>query len=179
MAEQPNEPGTGGDIGGTNNLESETDKAFSEKQKQLTSSRPRMINYVEIPPLSVDTLVISNKQVQEDCRETFHAQAKNLFVDVDREYMKFRSEAQREVNYLVKEFEMRKSADQYARASTAKTGVLDTQKLHTYKWNEDVFKKINVVPDGKNHGLELQLIEYLFYSLSLEYILYFSFRCQA
>ena len=153
VAEQPNEPGTGGDIGGTNNLESETDKAFSEKQKQLTSSRPRMINYVEIPPLSVDTLVISNKQVQEDCRETFHSQAQSLFVNVDQEYMKFRSEAQREVNYLVKEFEMRKSADQYARASTAKTGVLDTQKLHTYKWNEDVFKKINVVPDGKNHGL--------------------------
>jgi hypothetical protein len=25
--------------------------------------------------------------------------------------------------------------------------------LHTYKWNEDVFKKINVIPDGKNHGL--------------------------
>ena len=153
VAEQPNEPGTGGDIGGTNNLESETDKAFSEKQKQLTSSRSQMINYVEIPPLSVDTLVISNKQVQEDCRETFHAQARSLFVNVDQEYMKFRSEAQREVNYLVKEFEMRKSADQYARASTAKTGVLDTQKLHTYKWNEDVFKKINVVPDGKNHGL--------------------------
>ena len=153
VAEQPNEPGTGGDIGGTNNLESETDKAFSEKQKQLTSSRSQMINYVEIPPLSVDTLVISNKQVQEDCRETFHSQAQSLFVNVDQEYMKFRSEAQREVNYLVKEFEMRKSADQYARASTAKTGVLDTQKLHTYKWNEDVFKKINVVPDGKNHGL--------------------------
>ena len=153
VAEQPNEPGTGGDIGGTNNLESETEKAFSEKQKQLTSSRSQMINYVEIPPLSVDTLVISNKQVQEDCRETFHAQARSLFVNVDQEYMKFRSEAQREVNYLVKEFEMRKSADQYARASTAKTGILDTQKLHTYKWNEDVFKKINVVPDGKNHGL--------------------------
>jgi hypothetical protein len=151
--EQPSEPGTAGTHGGTNNLESETDKAFSEKQKQLTSSRSQMLNYVEIPQLSVDTLVISNKQVQEDCRETFDSQAKSLFVDVDREYLKFRSEAQREVNYLVKEFEMRKSADQYARASTAKTGVLDTQKLHTYKWNEDVFKKINVVPDGKNHGL--------------------------
>lgn len=152
-SDQPNVSGTGGDIGGTDSLESETDKAFSEKQKQLTSSQSRMINYVEIPSLSVDTLVISNKQVKEDCRETFDTQAKTLFVEVDRKYMKFRSEAQREVNYLVKEFEMRKSADQYARASTAKTGILDTQKLHTYKWNEDVFKKINVVPDGKNHGL--------------------------
>ena len=35
----------------------------------------------------------------------------------------------------------------------AKTGVLDCTKLHTYKFNEDLFKKITVLPDGKNHGL--------------------------
>jgi hypothetical protein len=155
--DQPNESGTGSTSGAgtTGGLESETDKAFSESQKQLinNTSRNSSYHYVELPPLSVDTLVISNKQVMEDSRETFGPQAQSLFTEVDKEYLKFRAEAQREVNYLVKEFEMRKSADQYARASTAKTGILDTQKLHTYKWNEDVFKKINVVPDGKNHGL--------------------------
>ena len=26
-------------------------------------------------------------------------------------------------------------------------------KLHTYKYNEDLFKKVSVIPDGKNHGL--------------------------
>jgi hypothetical protein len=156
-ADQPNAPGDGNQSGAgqTGGMESETDKAFTEAQKKLqdTSCNKREINYIEIPPLKVDTIVISNKQVQEDCRETFGEQAQGLFNEVDTAYAKFRSEAQREVNYLVKEFEMRKSADQYARASTAKTGILDTQKLHTYKWNEDVFKKINVVPDGKNHGL--------------------------
>jgi len=35
----------------------------------------------------------------------------------------------------------------------AKTGVLDCTKLHSYKYNEDLFKKITVLPDGKNHGL--------------------------
>jgi len=54
---------------------------------------------------------------------------------------------------LVKEFECRKSADAYARASVSKTGVLDTSKLHTYLYNEDVFKKVTILPDGKNHGL--------------------------
>ena len=54
---------------------------------------------------------------------------------------------------LVKEFECRKSADAYSRATTARTGVLDTSKLHTYKYNEDLFKKVSVLPDGKNHGL--------------------------
>ena len=70
-----------------------------------------------------------------------------------RQYATFKKSAQKEVNYMVKEFECRKSADQYARSSTARTGVLDTAKLHTYKYNEDLFKKVSVVPDGKNHGL--------------------------
>jgi hypothetical protein len=138
-----------------NKLESETDKAFTENQKQLISQYPRSqhLNYIEIPDLRVEDIVVANKQVQEDCNACFNEQTSKLFTEVDKQYLTFRSEAQREVNYLVKEFEMRKSADQYARASTAKTGILDTALLHTYKWNEDVFKKINVVPDGKNHGL--------------------------
>ena len=53
----------------------------------------------------------------------------------------------------MKEFECRKAADQYARASTARTGVLDTARLHSYKFSEDIFKKVTVLPDGKNHGL--------------------------
>ena len=59
----------------------------------------------------------------------------------------------KEVNYLVKEFECHKAADSYARATTARTGVLDCSKLHTYKYNEDLFKKITTLSDGKNHGL--------------------------
>jgi len=145
-ADQPDNSGDGAQSGAgqTGGLESETDAAFNEAQKKLQddSYHPREINYIELPPLKIDTIVISNKQVMEDCRETFSEQAQSLFNEVDTSYAKFRAEAQREVNYLVKEFEMRKSADQYARSSTAKTGILDTQKLHTYKWNEDVFKKI-------------------------------------
>ena len=57
------------------------------------------------------------------------------------------------MNYLVKEFEMRKSADAYSRSAISKTGVLDTAKLHTYKFNDDIFKKVTVLPEGKNHGL--------------------------
>jgi hypothetical protein len=48
---------------------------------------------------------------------------------------------------------MKKSADSYARQRTAKTGMLDTSKLHTYLYNEDVFKKVTTITDGKNHGL--------------------------
>ena len=52
---------------------------------------------------------------------------------------------------------MNKSADSYVRASVAKTGVLDMLKMHSYRYNEDVFKRITIEPDGKNHGLVMFL----------------------
>ena len=66
---------------------------------------------------------------------------------------RFKRSAQKEVNYLVKEFECRKAADSYARAAISRTGVLDCTKLHTYKYNEDLFRKVTTLADGKNHGL--------------------------
>ena len=71
----------------------------------------------------------------------------------DNEFLKFKRSTQKEVNYLVKEFECKKAADSYARATTSRTGVLDCSKLHTYKYNEDLFKKVTTLAEGKNHGL--------------------------
>ena len=85
--------------------------------------------------------------------EMYQNHDEDIFRDVDKKYYKFKKDAQKEVGYLVKEFECKKSAGAYARSSTSRTGVLDTKSLHTYKFNEDLFKKITVVPDGKNHGL--------------------------
>jgi hypothetical protein len=63
------------------------------------------------------------------------------------------TETAKDVNYLVKEFECKKSASAYARSSTSRTGVLDTTKLHNYKFSDDIFKKVTRTTDGKNHGL--------------------------
>ena len=65
---------------------------------------------------------------------------------------RWRQNNQKSVNTLVKEFEMRKSASEYARATIAKTGVIDTVKMNKYKLTDDIFRKVTVVPEGKNHG---------------------------
>jgi len=93
------------------------------------------------------------KPTEEICFNSHPYDPFNLFVHSDTEFNKFKKDAQKEVNYLVKEFECKKSAAAYARATTSRTGILDTAVLHTYKFNEDLFKKVSVVPDGKNHGL--------------------------
>ena len=54
---------------------------------------------------------------------------------------------------MVQRFEMKKSADAYARASINKTGVLNTSRLHQYKLTDDIFLRQTVTPDGKSHGM--------------------------
>ena len=144
-----------------------TADSLEDKIRDLVNDDGYENVYVEIPQVNLDTIIGKNSEVHKDINDSFfhqqkihnaHAEEKgyrpvNLYKESDIDFNKFKTSAQKEVNYLVKEFECRKAADQYARASTARTGVLDTTRLHTYKYNEDLFKKVSVIPDGKNHGL--------------------------
>ena len=139
----------------SNELESKTSKSFDEKSKDLVDRYSQETNYVELPEMILENMIIPNEFIHSKAKEEYSRNDvnKDYFALACKEYATYKKSAEKEVSYLVKEFECKKSADQYARASTARTGVLDTQKLHTYKFNEDLFKKVSVVPDGKNHGL--------------------------
>jgi len=154
---------------GDNDSEPEvrTADSLEEKIRDLVGNDSYENTYVEVPQLNLNSVIGKNSEVHKEIDGSFtqqqnqhNAWAKdkeftptNLYKESDLEYKKFKTSAQKEVNYLVKEFECRKAADQYARATTSRTGVLDTARLHTYKYNKDLFKKVSVIPDGKNHGL--------------------------
>jgi hypothetical protein len=70
-----------------------------------------------------------------------------------RKYKEFLKNNKKTIDYLIKEFEMKKSAENYSRAAVSTTGMIDTVKMSSYKYNDDIFRKITVVPDGKSHGL--------------------------
>ena len=74
-----------------------------------------------------------------------------------QEFKQFKKDSARTISYLVKEFEMKKSADGYKRSTTDKTGIIDPLKLHKYKISEDIFKRLSIIPDAKNHGMILLL----------------------
>jgi len=133
-------------------LTSKTSRSFDEKSQDLVDKYSQETNYVELPEMILENLIIPNEFIHKKAQEEY-AYYQEFYDLACKEYATYKKSAEKEVSYLVKEFECKKSADQYARASTARTGVLDTQKLHTYKFNEDLFKKVSVVPDGKNHGL--------------------------
>ena len=59
------------------------------------------------------------------------------------------------ISYLVKEFEMKKKAAELRRVTVSDSGTLNTNKLHSYKFNDDIFRKIGSIAAGKNHGIVL------------------------
>ena len=70
-----------------------------------------------------------------------------------RYFKQFKNKQMRTVNYMVKEFEMKKAADAYVRTRTARTGVINTNTLHSYKYNDDIFARVQIEPGAKNHGM--------------------------
>ena len=90
-------------------------------------------------------------------KETIGSGEARFYDATKQEIEKFQQDSKKVISYMVKEFEMKKAADQYARASTSKTGVLDMGALHTYKFNEDLFAKVTTLPGATNHGMVMFL----------------------
>lgn len=112
--------------------------------------------YVEVPKVNLKTIIGDNKEAHDDLDLWFqkeNSKGFDAFKSADHDLKSFKNSIQREVNYLVKEFECLKAADAHSRSSVSRTGVLDTSRLQSYKFSDDLFKKISIVPDGKNHGL--------------------------
>ena len=146
----------------------ETAENLEESLKDLVNEAGRETLYVEKPnDLDLDKVIIPNWKIHNSIDFEWRENTASDFFNADKEFDEFRVSARKEVNYLVKEFEMKKSASAYARAATARTGMLDMSKLHTYQYCEDIFKKVTVLPDGKNHGL----VFILDWSGSMSYIM--------
>lgn len=129
-------------------LESITDKALQDKLEEFADDSIQYRYYSVMSEAGNDPIV-GYKQIFQDTKE-FDA---CITEGHKATFNKFMQNSTTMVNYMVKEFEMKKSADQYKRATTSKLGSLDMRKLHSYKFVDDIFKQITVVPGGKNHGM--------------------------
>jgi len=156
--ESSDDQSSGGDQS-SDDPEVSTMNTLEEALKDLISNNGTENVYVEVPKVDLRKIVVPNSEIHsrfcewDDLIKEHDFTEEQIFGLVDKEFLKFKKYAQKEVNYLVKEFECKKAADSYARSTTARTGILDCTKLHTYKYNEDLFKKVTTLADGKSHGL--------------------------
>jgi hypothetical protein len=157
--ERPNDEGGGTDAGDSLDVRTadNLEDAIKKLSENTLSGDP---SYIEIPKCNLKSLVVKAGEFHDYIEDFWRKEAEirgyteeEQFYEVDKEFQRYKRDAQREVNYLVKEFECKKAASAYARTGTSKSGVLDTSKLHTYKYQDDLFKRVTITPDGKNHGL--------------------------
>ena len=103
-----------------------------------------------MPQVNWDKALHDYKVVLNDWRnEGGH---KYVFEECRKNMSEWKQKEKETISFLVKEFEAKKAAEMYARINVSKTGVIDTNKLHSYKYNDDIFRRLTNIPKGKNHG---------------------------
>ena len=142
--------------------ESKTDNAANESVKDLADLDAAEKVYARIPKIDSDKMIVDYKtiidELSEHYTESSYTPRRSNWVQHSLDQIRaFKNDSKKSVAYMVKEFEMKKAADQYARAATSKTGTLDMGALHTYKFNDDLFRKVTTLPGATNHGMIMVL----------------------
>ena len=163
---------------GDDDVKSKTDEALSQNINANYNNdsgievKNIMLNTADVSPLIVDHKTIISDFEEFDIKrkaigESIDYMGNSLLLGKRGEklFTKFMANNKKSIAYLVKEFEMKKSAKEYVRATTAKTGVIDPVKMNSYLYNDDIFKKVTTIPEGKSHGM----IMYLDWSGSMHY----------
>ena len=179
-----------GGTGGSNELDSdynddefETEATWERRKEELAEDKGRAnYQYFGLPTPVLSKIVVNHKEIikvfdremdtvwdrQMHQDDPHAAMRREMFkVAVDAQFIKFRNDSVKIVNYMAKEFERKKAADELRRVTISKTGILDMNKIHQYKFNDDIFLKKSYMPDGKNHGM-IMLVDW---SASMTHIL--------
>ena len=134
-----------------------TDLSFDKSLDDAMDKDVKDRVYATIPKVN-NKVVVDYKSVLEQCKKHYNhykgGEGGGKFLSTTKsEITKFQMDSKKVVSYMVKEFEMKKSADLYKRATVSKTGTLNMGALHTYQFNEDLFAKVTTMPGATNHGL--------------------------
>jgi hypothetical protein len=141
-------------------IESVTDSNYTKNQHQAASDEDiKETEILNIPKININEAIVDYKEINKDLTDFYKEKSQGS--ESNKKYMewvvktlkKFENEQKPVISYMVKEFEMRKAADLYKRASISKTGSLNMDKLHSYSYNEDIFLKMTNLPGATNHGL--------------------------
>lgn len=136
-----------------------TDRATQENTKQMVETNQDLLPvYLKIPKkVNLEKFIVPFDTIWEDVSKYWSLDNARIMETLQKNGKEFKKKNEKVINYLHKEFEMKKAADQYARASTSKTGIINPDMLYSYKYNEDIFQKKMVLPNGKNHGIVFYL----------------------
>ena len=147
----------------------ETQEEFDQRVQDIVNRQASEKRYFRLPEANLNSLIVpytdilayGSQRIEKVIAEGaipntgnyYRSHAHETFAEAPAEFNTFRKRSIKIVNYMAKEFERKKAADEYRKESVSKTGVLDMTKIHQYKYNDDLFLRNTIRPDGKNHGM--------------------------
>ena len=145
----------------------ETDESFRSNEDLLLDALCKPYVYLDIPKANYKNIITPAKRVHEQLTEhflkPFHDSWQDKTIarvtneDAKRWVSEFKTRNERYIGLLAKEFEMRKAAKAFSKSKLSDTGDIDIAKLSSYKFDDNIFRKVMLTPKGKNHGLILLL----------------------
>jgi hypothetical protein len=142
------------------NPECQTDENYRLNETQLLDEKCREFVYLDIPKPVLSNIVTPAKRVQELMTKSYKKFIDEKWISPDEGINllnEFKRRNERYVSLLAKEFEMRKAAKSFSKSKLSDTGDIDVNKLASYKFDDNIFRKVMMMPKGKNHGLVLLL----------------------
>jgi len=136
----------------TDEMATKTQDSFDNKLEEIVD-KESFNSYYTVPNVNAEQVVVPMSEVHKMIDKELNEEGNIHHLEKAARLFKIFSNEQKSIiSYLIKEFEMRKSADEHKRTKVAKTGILNPNKLHAFKFSEDIFLRNSVVSDGKNHG---------------------------
>jgi hypothetical protein len=72
---------------------------------------------------------------------------------VSEDWAIYKRNVRKHIQNLITDFERKKAAFQYSRAHVSDAGDIDVNRLHVYKFDDQIFRTITKLADCKNHGM--------------------------
>ena len=90
-----------------------TEEAFERNKENLQDNKSDEYCYFNLPKADLNNIIIPYKQISKD----LHGYIGHHVPAILGDYNKFRRDSQKIINYMVKEFERRKAANEHRRVS--------------------------------------------------------------
>lgn len=137
-------------------LKSETQQALDAAMERMVAGYCQEFYYLKASTRKPKDYVWPTSSIRDGMDQSIVTTLKTDH-NSDKTYNEFMIRVRRDVNHMVQQFEMKRSAEVYARVHMNKTGMLNSDQLHNYKLTDDIFLRQEITPDGKSHGMVMLL----------------------
>jgi len=139
------------------NAAGSSQRAFEKGVENLNDSTGANYTYHTLPKINLDEIIVDFPEIESMWQridpDTINERNRDRADEWATELRTFLNESKGTINQMVQQFQMKQAADASHRTQINKTGVLDTLTMVNYRWSEDIFRKNETQPDGKNHGM--------------------------